>query len=163
MLHWAEAPSPVDRARLLFYTSRDGTDATELGYRKLVEPCLATCTRHQRTGALQVEPPRSLADDGAAEGSTIGRFLAHAAGVEPAVLLSVSHGLGVREGGWLSAEDQRTLQGALLLPGHERLTAAEVAERHGLGLHRVAITVGPRVARVYVGGARPAPRPGLSG
>ena len=129
VLRWAEAPSPVDRARLLFYTSRDGTDATELGYRKLVEPCLATCTRHQRTGALQVEPPRSLADDGAAEGSTLGRFLAHAAGAEPAVLLSVSHGLGVREGGWLSAEDQRALQGALLLPGHERLTAAEVAAR----------------------------------
>lgn len=129
VLHWAEAPSPVDRARLLFYTSRDGTDATELGYRKLVEPCLATCTRHQRTGSLQVEPPRSLADDGAAEGSTIDRFLAHAAGAEPAVLLSVTHGLGVREGGWLSAEDQRALQGALLLPGHERLTAAEVAAR----------------------------------
>ncbi|NOJ91659.1 hypothetical protein D7W82_00715 [Corallococcus sp. CA049B] len=129
VLQRAEAPSPADRARLLFYTSRDGTDATELGYRKLVEPCLATCARHQRTGALRVEPPRSLADDGTAEGSSIGRFLAHAAGAEPAVLLSVSHGLGMREGGWLSAEDQRASQGALLLPGHERLTAAEVAAR----------------------------------
>jgi alanine racemase len=29
---------------------------------------------------------------------------------------------------------------------------AEVASRHGLGLHHVATTVGPRVARVYVGG-----------
>ena len=47
--------------------------------------------------------------------------------------------------------------------GEAEITAAEVAERHGLGLHRVAITVGPRVARVYVGGAPPAPRPGLPG
>ena len=29
------------------------------------------------------------------------------------------------------------------------ITVAEVAERHGLGLHHVATTVGPRVARVY--------------
>jgi alanine racemase len=30
------------------------------------------------------------------------------------------------------------------------ITPAEVAARHGLGLHHVATTVGPRVARVYV-------------
>jgi alanine racemase len=30
------------------------------------------------------------------------------------------------------------------------ITAAEVASRHGLGLHHVATTVGPRVARVYL-------------
>jgi len=29
------------------------------------------------------------------------------------------------------------------------ITPAEVAARHGLGLHHVATTVGPRVARVY--------------
>jgi alanine racemase len=33
--------------------------------------------------------------------------------------------------------------------GEAEITAAEVAERHGLGLHRVATTVGPRVPRVY--------------
>jgi alanine racemase len=37
-------------------------------------------------------------------------------------------------------------QGAL------EITPAEVAGRHGLGLHHVATTVGPRVARVYVSG-----------
>jgi alanine racemase len=37
-------------------------------------------------------------------------------------------------------------QGAL------EITPAEVAARHGLGLHHVATTVGPRVARVYVSG-----------
>lgn len=36
--------------------------------------------------------------------------------------------------------------------GEREITAAEVASRHGLGLHHVATAVGPRVARVYVGG-----------
>ena len=34
--------------------------------------------------------------------------------------------------------------------GDLEITPAEVASRHGLGLHHVATTVGPRVARVYV-------------
>ena len=41
--------------------------------------------------------------------------------------------------------------------GEAEITAAEVADRHGLGLHHVATTVGPRVARVYLtGGPVPA-------
>ena len=35
------------------------------------------------------------------------------------------------------------------------ITAAEVADRHGLGLHHVATTVGPRVARVYLSAGAP--------
>ena len=34
--------------------------------------------------------------------------------------------------------------------GEREITQAEVASRHGLGLHHVATTVGPRVARVYL-------------
>jgi alanine racemase len=33
--------------------------------------------------------------------------------------------------------------------GDAEITAAEVAQRHGLGLHHVATTIGPRVARLY--------------
>lgn len=36
--------------------------------------------------------------------------------------------------------------------GAEEIGPAEVARHHGLGLHHVATTVGPRVARVYVSG-----------
>jgi len=39
--------------------------------------------------------------------------------------------------------------------GEAEITAAEVATRHGLGLHHVATTVGPRVARVYLSGGSP--------
>jgi alanine racemase len=35
--------------------------------------------------------------------------------------------------------------------GDLEITPAEVASRHGLGLHHVATTVGPRVTRVYLG------------
>ena len=36
--------------------------------------------------------------------------------------------------------------------GTEEITVADVARCHGLGLHQVAITIGPRVARVYRSG-----------
>jgi alanine racemase len=39
--------------------------------------------------------------------------------------------------------------------GDAEITAAEVASRHGLGLHHVATTVGPRVVRVYLSGDAP--------
>ncbi len=39
--------------------------------------------------------------------------------------------------------------------GDAEITAAEVAGRHGLGLHHVATTVGPRVARVYLSAGAP--------
>jgi len=41
--------------------------------------------------------------------------------------------------------------------GDAEITVAEVAARHGLGLHHVATTVGPRVARVYLSGGAPIP------
>ncbi len=44
--------------------------------------------------------------------------------------------------------------------GDLQITPAEVAAQHGLGLHHVATTVGPRVARVYFSGGTPgAPAP----
>jgi alanine racemase len=39
--------------------------------------------------------------------------------------------------------------------GDAEITAAEVASRHGLGLHHVATTVGPRVTRVYFSSGAP--------
>jgi alanine racemase len=39
--------------------------------------------------------------------------------------------------------------------GDGEIAPAEVARRHGLGLHHVATAVGPRVARVYLSGGVP--------
>jgi alanine racemase len=41
--------------------------------------------------------------------------------------------------------------------GDLEITPAEIAARHGLGLHHVATTIGPRVARVYAGAGAPMP------
>ena len=41
--------------------------------------------------------------------------------------------------------------------GDDEITIAEVAKRHGLGLHHVATTVGPRVTRVYRSAAATSP------
>ena len=43
--------------------------------------------------------------------------------------------------------------------GDAEITVAEVAKRHGLGLHHVATTVGPRVTRVYLSGGVALNRP----
>src|SRR6059036_3108230 len=47
--------------------------------------------------------------------------------------------------------------------GDAEITAAEVAQTHGLGLHHVATTVGPRVARVYLAGGAPVKTVTLAG
>jgi alanine racemase len=39
--------------------------------------------------------------------------------------------------------------------GEAEITPAEVAKQHGLGLHHIATTVGPRVSRVYYSGGKP--------
>jgi len=44
--------------------------------------------------------------------------------------------------------------------GNAEITATEVASRHGLGLHHVATTVGPRVTRVYLSHSPTSPEPG---
>ena len=47
--------------------------------------------------------------------------------------------------------------------GDAEITAAEVAKQHGIGLHHVATTVGPRVARVYLSGGAPVKTVTLAG
>jgi alanine racemase len=47
--------------------------------------------------------------------------------------------------------------------GDLEITPAEVAARHGLGLHQVATTVGPRVARVYLSAGTPGAEAPLRG
>ncbi|MFI5327214.1 MAG: alanine racemase C-terminal domain-containing protein [Candidatus Rokuibacteriota bacterium] len=47
--------------------------------------------------------------------------------------------------------------------GDLEITPAEVAARHGLGLHHVATTVGPRVARVYFSSRTPGAEAPLKG
>ncbi|RKH72580.1 hypothetical protein D7W81_05700 [Corallococcus aberystwythensis] len=127
VLRWARTPADAERAQTLFYTAYDETDATRLGHDQLMVPSVEECHRLQKSARLPSAPPRHWIETGSGKGSAVARFLELARGTEPSVLFSLSHGLGHPRGGsWYSAEEQRALQGALLLPGGEHLRAEHV-------------------------------------
>jgi hypothetical protein len=116
------AAARQSRARLLFYTSRDGTSATELGHEVLVTPSIAACRERQEDADF----PR--ADIHAVEGS-LESLLAHASDTGPGVLFTLSHGRGRPPGGWAGPGAQRAHQGELLLPDGRFLDAGALASR----------------------------------
>jgi hypothetical protein len=126
VLRWEREPTRDKQARMLVYTARDSTRATELGYQALIEPGLKSCINRQQLGKFPEAEIRELSDTG---GAPSGRLLEHAAQSIPSVLFSLSHGLGPPQNGWSSSARQRELQGALQLPGGEFLTGADLASR----------------------------------
>jgi hypothetical protein len=110
-------------ARAVYFTARDGTPATELARRLLMQPCIADAEQQRAAGwfttseiaAIEEEDPTRAAD----------RLLAAAAG--PGVLFSCSHGAGASRQGWGSPAEQRALQGALCLGRGQLLEARMLA------------------------------------
>jgi len=93
---------------LLLYTAQDGTSATRLGHRLLVEPCLEEMRTRWKAKSPTLNPGLIPYE------STGPDALLRAAGeARAAVMLSVTHGLGRPEKGWASPEEQRATQGAL--------------------------------------------------
>jgi hypothetical protein len=117
VLRWERAPAHEERARLLFHTSRDGTSATDIGHRWLMQPSAAACREQQQRGDFPNAEILELNGEGSA---SLQQLLDHAAQPEPSVLLTLSHGLRA------SKKDARALQGALTLPGGRYLTGAEL-------------------------------------
>jgi hypothetical protein len=116
VLRWERAPPRKQSARVLFYTPRDGTSATETGYRWLMRPSAAACQEQQQLGDFPKAEILEISGEGSA---SIRQLMDHAAQPGPSVLLTLSHGLR-------ASKDVRALQGALLLPGGQYLTGAEV-------------------------------------
>jgi hypothetical protein len=125
VLRWERSPSGPTRARSLFFTAHDGTAATQVGYHQLMRPCLEACRERQRQGDFPAEPQEL----GSPEDWNPGVLLREAAAAHPGVLLSLSHGLGAPRKGWLSAAEQRALQGAMSLGPGQHLGAADVASQ----------------------------------
>lgn len=116
VLRWEREPSREESARVLFYTARDGTSATETGYKWLMRPSAAACQERQQEGDF----PEARILELSGEGSASTRELRdQAAQPGPGILLSMTHGLR-------ATKDLRALQGALALPGGQFLTAADV-------------------------------------
>jgi hypothetical protein len=123
ILRFEKSP-PVKPSRALFCTVRDGTSATNAGYRDLMEPALARCQALQRAGDLTAGSIVEV--KGLGEGS-LGDLLVEAEKADPSVLFTMSHGLGTPRSGWASAADQQALQGALSLGKRQRLVASDLA------------------------------------
>jgi len=95
-------------ARAVFHAVRDGTAATELGYKGLVRPCVESA--RDLRGRGRGEFPAELLESGGDEPDP-DEF--REAIRERGVLLSMSHGVGAPRGGWKSAAAQRAGQGAM--------------------------------------------------
>lgn len=110
----AESAAP-QQPRAIYFTARDGTAATELGHRLLMQPCLADAERLRASSRLALRELTAIDDADPTRGSD--RLLAAAASPGPAILFSCSHGAGAPRGGWRESSHQRALQGALCLGG----------------------------------------------
>ncbi|WP_164019858.1 hypothetical protein [Pyxidicoccus trucidator] len=126
VLRWEATEARAHRPRVIFYTALDGSDATRWGREMLIEPGVSDCrSRTTDEGRPLVE----VHDIIGKAGDPSGELLARAAEPGPSVLFSLSHGAGTPRKGWPSLAQQRERQGALVLPGGQLLTAADLASR----------------------------------
>lgn len=116
----APAPGP---ARAVYFTARDGTPATELGRRLLMQPCIADAEQQRAAGRFAAREISAIEDDDPARAAD--RLIEAVAG--PGVLFSCSHGAGAPPGGWSSPDRRRALQGSPCLGGGRRLDAEVIA------------------------------------
>jgi len=119
----SERSSASAPARAVYFTARDGTPATELACRALMQPCVADAFAQRKAGRFAAQDIVVLDDPDPA--GAAGRLLAAATG--PSVLFTCSHGAGAPAAGWRSPAEQRAQQGALCLGDGGFLTAAMLA------------------------------------
>lgn len=123
VLRWRSQPSPVAKARSLFFSSQDGSVPITIGYRQLITPAIEGCKEGQLYGNF---PEHELAVVNNPLGGGGNQLLEAAAAARPTVLFSLSHGLGGPRGGWTAWEKQRLMQGALCLGDGQRLFAEDL-------------------------------------
>lgn len=124
VLRWEREPSAEEKARALFFTARDGTAATTIGYRALVSPSMQRCAEKQKKGTFPAREVQEIAYESASQAKD--EFFTQLAAREPSMLFTMSHGLGTPRKGWTSVDEQRAIQGAMSLGSGLRITAEEV-------------------------------------
>lgn len=119
VLRWESAEARGSpRPRALLYSARDGSSATDIAYEVLMGPAFEHIRERWPVDLPDVEPQEIIDHRGA----STARWLDWVTRAEPGVMLSLSHGLG---SGWTSLEQQRALQGALVLSRNELMRASE--------------------------------------
>ncbi len=116
----APAPGPP---RAVYFTALDGTPATDIGHRLLMQPCIRDAEHQRAAGRFAASEIVTIEDDDPARAAD--HLLAAAAG--PGVVFSCSHGAGAPQGGWDSPDRRRALQGALCFGRGQRLEAEVLA------------------------------------
>jgi hypothetical protein len=126
-LQWEESPSAEALARALFFTARDNTAATSIGYRALVTPSIEKCREKIKNGWLKAKDVVEIPYDSAADAKDA--FLEQLSRNDPSMLFTMTHGLGAPRKGWASLEEQYAMQGAISMGTGVRLTAEDIAQR----------------------------------
>lgn len=126
LLRNERAPAAASKGRAVFHTVRDGTGATELGYRSLIEPGLAMARESMDVGRF---PATEIVESGTPLRPSPDDLLRVASHGEPSVLFTLSHGEGSPKGGWASSLEQRARQGAMSFGRDSRLGAEDIANR----------------------------------
>jgi hypothetical protein len=125
LLRWERTP-PSPQARALFFTARDGTAATELGHRMLMQPTVEDVCQARDQGRHALGQSDIVVLDGPDARAEAGKLLDAAALAQPSFLMTCSHGLGAPRSGWGSPARQQALQGALCLGEGKAITADEL-------------------------------------
>jgi hypothetical protein len=122
VLRWESEPARSSQARVIFYTAQDGTGAVDVAHQVLVAPSIENFRKRQGIDF----PAAELVEFVEKGGASTEQWLSYVSRPEPAVLLSLSHGLGA---GWDSPARRRERQGALVLPGQRLLSGEDLASR----------------------------------
>ncbi len=117
----AREGTPERAADLLFHVAADGTRATAEADARLVTPGFEAAQDSHSRSKLPAASVRRL------EAETASALLSEGASGRPAVLLSVSHGVGAPRGGWRSGERMWREQGALVIGEGDVLDAERLS------------------------------------
>lgn len=122
----SERGEPAAGSRALYYTVRDGTAATNMGYAGLMTPTVEQSRIGHEKGVFSA---RDIIEIGDGENLSADDFMAATRGDAPSMLFTISHGCGAPRAGWSNAEEQRRLQGAMSFGSGEKITAEDLASR----------------------------------
>lgn len=126
LLRWEKQPSVTPQVRSLLFTVHDQTMATEAGYRSLITPGLAVARKRKESNEFNA---REIVELGNPAVPNPDELLREVQKLDPALLFTLSHGLGAPHGGWQSVEEQRKLQGAMSFGRAGVISADQVGQQ----------------------------------
>ena len=130
VIRWEDRPAPAANGHAILHAVRDGTAATRRGHEALIAPAADILRTRRAAGDVRYGELRVTGSERPAPDE----LWAAAAADRPAVLLSLSHGVGVPRAGTSEATRggaarQRREQGALSFGRGGAVTGADVAGR----------------------------------